>query len=100
MYTKGAAQAAPFYLLDWNNREMCYLLDVIHKSVVVCLLPLITVPISAGDVIHNKVDVYIIRVGMERIDHLVIRFIIRNYFLGKTGCLLECNMLILTKTEH
>ena len=79
---------------------MSDLFDMIHKTIVIRLFPLITVAVSAGDVIHNKVDVYIIRVGMDGIDHLVIRFIILDYFLGKTVCLLGCNMLILAKTKH
>ena len=72
---------------------MSDLFDMIHKTIVIRLFPLITVTISAGNVIHNKVDVYIIRVGMDGIDHLVIRFIILDYFLGKTVGLLRSTIL-------
>ena len=79
---------------------MCYLLDMIHEAIVICFLPLITVAVSAGDVIHNKVDVYIIRVGMDGINHLMFRGIVFDDLLGKPIGLLGSNMLVLTKTEH
>ena len=95
-----AVSDSPLCLLHRDDRKMRDLLDMFHKIVVVLFPPLIAVSVNTGDLIHHKMNMGVVRVLMDGIDHLVLRCIVPDDLLRVPIRLFRRDVFLFVEAEH
>ena len=91
---------ACFNLLSWDDREMSDASHVIQERIIIGLSPLIPMAVHIGYLIHDEMNMDMLRVGMHRVDHLILRCVMLDDFLCVIVCLLRRDVFVCIKTQY